>query len=195
MESGYLPVDEGGAQRWVEKIVAQGLPNCSRRKRNGDGSAPAQLACGSRNWSSSRIHSKSRHLRIQSDARSAELGTGVPYSEWAEWAVRVARQVRHPESDLYQLEIRRLAADIGKIGVPDSILKQGRKLTDAKRALMKQNIRNTAGPSLRCFRDLRKGPVSTLHHHESFTEQLPAGLKGRRRYESEFGHCGGHRCI
>src|SRR6267154_4077215 len=68
-----------------------------------------------------------------------DLGTGVHSTRLAEWAVRVARKLGIPEGDLYQLEVAALLHDIGKIGVPDSILKKEGKLTDAERALMNKH--------------------------------------------------------
>src|SRR5437868_13672623 len=59
-----------------------------------------------------------------------DLGTGIHSTRLAEWAVRVARQLRIPENDLYQLEVAALLHDIGKIGIPDAILKKEGKLTE-----------------------------------------------------------------
>src|SRR6202521_3546908 len=53
-----------------------------------------------------------------------DLGTGIHSTRLAEWAVRVARKLGIPEGDLYQLAVAALLHDIGKIGVPDSILKK-----------------------------------------------------------------------
>src|SRR5216684_502323 len=61
-----------------------------------------------------------------------DLGTGVYSTRLAEWAIRVARKLGITETDLYQLEFATLLHDIGKIGVPDSILTKEGKLTDAE---------------------------------------------------------------
>jgi HD-GYP domain-containing protein (c-di-GMP phosphodiesterase class II) len=53
-----------------------------------------------------------------------DLGTGIHSTRLAEWAVRVARNLGIAESDLYQLEVAALLHDIGKIGIPDAILKK-----------------------------------------------------------------------
>src|SRR5216684_8222615 len=68
-----------------------------------------------------------------------DLNTGIHSTRLAEWAVRVARQLGIPETDLYQLEVAALLHDIGKIGIPDSILKKQGKLTDAERGLMNKH--------------------------------------------------------
>src|SRR5271166_1971062 len=58
-----------------------------------------------------------------------DLNTGVHSTRLAEWAVRVATKLGIAESDFYQLEVAALLHDIGKIGVPDAILKKEGKLT------------------------------------------------------------------
>ena len=107
-----------------------------------------------------------------------DLGTGVHSTRLAEWAVRVARKLGIPESDLYQLEVAALLHDIGKIGVPDSILKKEGKLTDAERALMNKHP-EYSWSILRLLPGLEKASLYALHHHESLGGAgYPAGLKG-----------------
>src|ERR1700683_2946423 len=59
-----------------------------------------------------------------------DLNTGVHSTRLAEWAVRVARKLQIEEKDFYQLEVAALLHDIGKIGVPDAILKKHGQLPD-----------------------------------------------------------------
>jgi HD-GYP domain-containing protein (c-di-GMP phosphodiesterase class II) len=107
-----------------------------------------------------------------------DLGTGVHSTRLAEWAIRVARQLRIPETELYQLEVAALLHDIGKIGIPDSILKKEGKLTDAERALMNKHP-EYSWSILRLLPGLEKASLYALHHHESFDGAgYPAGLKG-----------------
>src|SRR5947199_5535152 len=68
-----------------------------------------------------------------------DLNTGVHSTRLAEWAVRVARQLGLSESSLRAVEIAALLHDIGKIGIPDAILKKPGKLTDEERALMNKH--------------------------------------------------------
>lgn len=96
-----------------------------------------------------------------------DLGTGVHSTRLAEWAVRVARKLGMEESEFYQLEVAALLHDIGKIGVPDSILKKEGKLTDEERALMNRHPEYTWS-ILRLFPGLDKASLYALHHHESF---------------------------
>src|SRR4051812_4092054 len=68
-----------------------------------------------------------------------DLNTGVHSTRLAEWAVRVARRLGIGEGDLYQYEVAALLHDIGKIGVPDAILKKPSKLTDEERAIINKH--------------------------------------------------------
>jgi HD-GYP domain-containing protein (c-di-GMP phosphodiesterase class II) len=107
-----------------------------------------------------------------------DLGTGVHSTRLAEWAIRVARKLGIPETDLYQLEVAALLHDIGKIGIPDSILKKEGKLTDAERALMNKHP-EYSWSILRLLPGLEKASLFALHHHESFNGAgYPAGLEG-----------------
>ena len=107
-----------------------------------------------------------------------DLGTGVHSTRLAEWAIRVARKLGVPETDLYQMEVAALLHDIGKIGIPDSILKKESKLTDDERALMNKHP-EYSWSILRLFPGLDKASLYALHHHESYDGQgYPGGLKG-----------------
>src|SRR6266513_958484 len=68
-----------------------------------------------------------------------DLNTGVHSTRLAEWAVRVARRLGIEEEGLYQYEVAALLHDIGKIGVPDAILKKPSKLTEEERAIMNKH--------------------------------------------------------
>src|SRR5579884_492369 len=66
-----------------------------------------------------------------------DLNTGVHSTRLAEWALRVARQLGVPESFLPDLEMGALLHDIGKVGVPDSILNKPGRLTEEEYARVK----------------------------------------------------------
>jgi HD-GYP domain-containing protein (c-di-GMP phosphodiesterase class II) len=106
-----------------------------------------------------------------------DLGTGVHSTRLAEWAVRVGRKLGIEEIDLHQLEVAALLHDIGKIGIPDSILKKEGKLTDEERALMNKHP-EYSWSILRLFPGLDKASLYALHHHESYNGRgYPGGLK------------------
>jgi HD-GYP domain-containing protein (c-di-GMP phosphodiesterase class II) len=106
-----------------------------------------------------------------------DLNTGIHSTRLAEWAVRVARKLGIPETEFYQLEVAALLHDIGKIGVPDSILRKEGKLTDEERAKMNKHP-EYSWSILRLFAGLEKASLYALHHHENYDGTgYPGGLK------------------
>src|SRR5947209_20223935 len=65
-----------------------------------------------------------------------DISTGVHSTRLAEWAIRVARKLNVPEECLYQVEVAALLHDVGKIGVPDAILKKAAPLTAEERSVI-----------------------------------------------------------
>jgi HD-GYP domain-containing protein (c-di-GMP phosphodiesterase class II) len=83
-----------------------------------------------------------------------------------------------PEERLYQVEVAALLHDVGKIGVPDSILKKSGPLTPEERALINRHP-EYSWSILRLFPGLEEASLYALHHHESVDGTgYPAGLKG-----------------
>jgi HD-GYP domain-containing protein (c-di-GMP phosphodiesterase class II) len=106
-----------------------------------------------------------------------DLNTGVHSTRLAEWALRVARKLNIPEEHLYQVEVAALLHDIGKIGVPDAILKKAGPLTAEERALINRHP-EYSWSILRLFPGLEQASLYALHHHENFDGTgYPAGLK------------------
>lgn len=107
-----------------------------------------------------------------------DISTGVHSTRLAEWAIRVARKLDIPEQGLYQVEVAALLHDIGKVGVPDSILKKQGPLTSDERALINRHP-EYSWSILRLFPGLSEASLYALHHHENFDGTgYPAGLKG-----------------
>ena len=107
-----------------------------------------------------------------------DISTGVHSTRLAEWAIRVARKLQIPEENLYQVEVAALLHDIGKIGVPDSILKKQAPLTAEERAVINRHP-EYSWSILRLFPGLEDASLYALHHHESFDGTgYPSGLKG-----------------
>ena len=106
-----------------------------------------------------------------------DLNTGVHSTRLAEWAMRVGRKIGMDDNDLGQLEVAALLHDIGKIGVPDSILRKPAKLTDDERALMNKHP-EYGWSILRLLPGLQTASLYILHHHESYDGTgYPGGLK------------------
>jgi HD-GYP domain-containing protein (c-di-GMP phosphodiesterase class II) len=107
-----------------------------------------------------------------------DINTGVHSTRLAEWALRVARKMEIPEERLYQVEVAALLHDVGKIGVPDAILKKPGSLTPEERAVINRHP-EYSWSILRLFPGLEEASLYALHHHESVDGTgYPAGLKG-----------------
>jgi HD-GYP domain-containing protein (c-di-GMP phosphodiesterase class II) len=107
-----------------------------------------------------------------------DLNTGVHSTRLAEWAIRVARAQNIQEEHMYQVEVAALLHDIGKIGVPDAILKKPGPLTAEERALMNKHP-EYSWSILRLVPGLEQASLYALHHHESVDGSgYPAHLKG-----------------
>ena len=106
-----------------------------------------------------------------------DLNTGVHSTRLAEWGMRVGQELGLDEAELQNLEVAALLHDIGKVGVPDSILKKPGKLDDAEYALMKKHP-EYGWAVLRMLPGFERAALDILHHHESFDGKgYPAGLK------------------
>src|ERR1700704_2457425 len=107
-----------------------------------------------------------------------DISTGVHSTRLAEWALRVARKLDIPEDCLYQVEVAALLHDVGKIGVPDAILKKTGKLTAEERTIINRHP-EYSWSILRLFAGLEEASLYALHHHESVDGSgYPARLTG-----------------
>jgi len=107
-----------------------------------------------------------------------DLNTGVHSTRLAEWAIRVARALNIPEEHMYQVEVAALLHDLGKIGVPDAILKKAGPLIPEERALMNKHP-EYSWSILRLVPGLEQASLYALHHHENVNGSgYPAHLKG-----------------
>jgi HD-GYP domain-containing protein (c-di-GMP phosphodiesterase class II) len=106
-----------------------------------------------------------------------DISTGVHSTRLAEWAIRVARKLNIPEEHMYQVEVAALLHDVGKIGVPDAILKKQGPLTAEERAVINRHS-EYSWSILRLLPGLEEASLYTLHHHENVDGTgYPAGLK------------------
>ena len=107
-----------------------------------------------------------------------DLNTGVHSTRLAEWAVRIGRDLGLDDDCLRDLEAAAILHDIGKIGVPDAILRKPAKLTDAEYAVIKKHP-EYGWAVLRAVPGFERVSLFVLHHHEAFDGKgYPAGLRG-----------------
>jgi HD-GYP domain-containing protein (c-di-GMP phosphodiesterase class II) len=107
-----------------------------------------------------------------------DLNTGLHSTRLAEWGLLVARNLGVSERDMYGLEMGALLHDIGKIGVPDSILNKPGRLTDEEYEVVKRHP-EFGWTVIRKLKGLEQSGLYILHHHENFDGTgYPAKLKG-----------------
>jgi len=106
-----------------------------------------------------------------------DLNTGVHSTRLAEWGMRVGQELGLEESELQNLEVAALLHDIGKMGIPDSILRKPGRLDADEYALMKKHP-EYGWAVLRMLPGFERAALDILHHHENFDGKgYPAGLK------------------
>ena len=106
-----------------------------------------------------------------------DLNTGVHSTRLAEWGMRVGQELGLEEAELQNLEVAALLHDIGKVGIPDSILKKPGRLDPDEYALMKKHP-EYGWAVLRMLPGFERPALDILHHHENFDGKgYPAGLK------------------
>jgi HD-GYP domain-containing protein (c-di-GMP phosphodiesterase class II) len=107
-----------------------------------------------------------------------DMNTGVHSTRLAEWGMRVGQELGLDEAALQDLEVAALLHDIGKIGIPDSILRKPAKLDFDEYDLMKKHP-EYGWAVLRMISGFERAALVILHHHESVDGKgYPAGLKG-----------------
>lgn len=96
----------------------------------------------------------------------------------AYYSENLARQIGWSEEDVQNIHYIALLHDIGKIGVPDSVLNKPFKLTDVEFEL----IKNHTVMGAEILKDIKMFPNVSLgakYHHERFDGRgYPCGLKG-----------------
>jgi HD-GYP domain-containing protein (c-di-GMP phosphodiesterase class II) len=96
----------------------------------------------------------------------------------AEYAVRIAYRMGLSDGEIEELKLGALLHDIGKIGVPDAILRKPGKLDDEERAVMQRHCEY----GLAIVRDiphLNRAADLIRYHHERFEGGgYPHGIAG-----------------
>jgi HD-GYP domain-containing protein (c-di-GMP phosphodiesterase class II) len=107
-----------------------------------------------------------------------DISTGTHSTRLAEWAARVADRLGMDQAEQRDVEVACLLHDIGKVGIPDAILKKPGRLTPEERAIVNRHPEYSWG-IFRLFPHLNRAGLFALHHHEKFDGSgYPAGLRG-----------------
>jgi HD-GYP domain-containing protein (c-di-GMP phosphodiesterase class II) len=106
-----------------------------------------------------------------------DLNTGVHSTRLAEWGMRVGQELGLEESELQNLEVAALLHDIGKVGIPDAILRKPGRLDADEYTWMKKHP-EYGWAVLRMLPGFERAALDILHHHENFDGKgYPAELK------------------
>ena len=95
-------------------------------------------------------------------------------------AAQIAHQIELPEPEIEEIRLAGILHDVGKIGVPESVLNKPSRLTPEEYEIMKSHT----VMGWRILEPLRVKPVDRIrwmvrHHHEHFDGSgYPDGLKG-----------------
>lgn len=143
------------------------------------------------NFEEELVH-KFNHEEIMNHTHLLEMVTSLagaidakdPYTKGhstsvSRYAEALARAVNLPENEVERIKIGALLHDVGKIGIPESVLKKPGKLTDEEWEIMKQHPTIGAEKVLapnEALRDLI--PIVKYHHERIDGRGYPEGLKG-----------------
>jgi HD-GYP domain-containing protein (c-di-GMP phosphodiesterase class II) len=107
-----------------------------------------------------------------------DLDTGLHSTRLAEWALRVGELFGLRDRELDDLEAGAILHDIGKVGVPESILNKPDKLTVEEQKEVEKHPEYGWG-ILRNIPGFERTSLLVLHHHERVDGQgYPSGLAG-----------------
>lgn len=96
----------------------------------------------------------------------------------AEYSAVIAKEMGWSEEEVQLLYNIALLHDIGKIGIPDSILNKPGRLTDDEFSIIKQHT-VTGGEILKDIHSMQNAFIAARYHHERYDGRgYPNGLKG-----------------
>lgn len=95
------------------------------------------------------------------------------------YAEALARAINMPEADVERIKIGAMLHDVGKIGIPENVLKKPGKLTDEEWQIMKQHPTIGVEKVLKPNKMLHEFvPIVKYHHERLDGKGYPDGLKG-----------------
>jgi putative nucleotidyltransferase with HDIG domain len=95
-----------------------------------------------------------------------------------EYSKSIGQRMKLDKQDIEDLKRSALLHDIGKIGIPDIVLKKKTKLTDEEYAIIKSHP-ETGAAILKNIKSFKHLVPAVYHHHEQFNgEGYPDSVKG-----------------
>ena len=117
---------------------------------------------------------------IANSVEARDKSTGRHSLRVADYSVLIAKEIGYSDVELENLHKIGLLHDIGKIGVPDSILNKPAKLNDEEYRIMKTHV-DIGGEILKDFTLVPNVVEGAKYHHERFDGKgYPNGLKGEQ---------------
>jgi putative nucleotidyltransferase with HDIG domain len=96
-----------------------------------------------------------------------------------EYSKSIGQRMKLDKQDIEDLKRSALLHDIGKIGIPDTVLQKQTKLTDEEYAIIKSHS-ETGAAILKHMKSLEHLVPAVYHHHELFDGSgYPQGIKGK----------------
>lgn len=127
------------------------------------------------------LHKKTCEMAARSILHALDLKDHYTYGHSirvAYYSLVLGRELGLNKNELYDLEMASLFHDIGKIGIPDSILLKSVRLKEEEFSIMMSHPVKSA-KILEGFKDFEAIAKYAQHHHERFDGKgYPDGLKG-----------------
>ena len=118
-------------------------------------------------------------LAIAKTVDAKDLLTSKHSQRVSDYSVLISKRVGFTEDEQENLRKAALLHDIGKIGIPDSILNKPARLTDSEYAVMKTHVTRGA-EILKDFTLIEHVVEGAKYHHERYDGRgYPEGLQGR----------------
>jgi putative two-component system response regulator len=96
----------------------------------------------------------------------------------AEYSARLAKELGWTEEKISNLRYVALLHDIGKVGIPDSVLNKPGKLTEIEFGVIKSHT-NIGGDILNDIRTISGVSLGAMYHHERYDGKgYPLGVSG-----------------
>ena len=157
----YLLIVGALAVAWISWYIAQRITEHQKRELE------RQITMG-----------KQTIMAIARTVDAKDENTSQHSQRVSEYSVMLARELGFTEEECENLRNAALLHDIGKIGIPDSILNKPAKLTDEEYAIMKTHVTRGA-EILKDFTMIDHVVEGAKYHHERYDGKgYPSGLAG-----------------